>query len=199
MEVAPGRPGGQQVSESRRVRLNLLLYVLALVAGVAVVVVGVSVVDRVRDDPAPSSLPADGAVQAVALEESDDEEQQRLAAVVESASAEVEALLNVRYDEEKSVAAVLSGATGEFREQYEKATEGLLELMKKQESIQESEVVWTGVVAADADSATVAVAASGTVANKATKGEPTARNYRVQLELVLEDGAWLTRDLQFVP
>ncbi|WP_244927791.1 hypothetical protein [Nocardioides sp. W7] len=187
------------MSESRRVRLNLLLYVLALVAGVAVVVVGVSVVDRVRDDPAPSSLPADGAVQAVALEESDDEEQQRLAAVVESASAEVEALLNVRYDEEKSVAAVLSGATGEFREQYEKATEGLLELMKKQESIQESEVVWTGVVAADADSATVAVAASGTVANKATKGEPTARNYRVQLELVLEDGAWLTRDLQFVP
>lgn len=199
MEMAPGRSGGEQVSAPGRVRLNLLLYVVALVAAAAAVVAGVSVVDRVRADPTPASLPSDGAVQAVALEESDDDEQQRLAAVVESATAEVEALLNVRYDQEESVEAVLTGATGEFRDQYQKATKGLLELMKKQESIQESEVVWTGVVAADADSATVAVAASGTVANKATEGKPTARNYRLQLELVRDDGAWLTRDLQFVP
>ena len=109
--MAPGGSGGQQVSDPRRVRLNLVLYVLVLVAGAAAVFLAVAVVDEVREDPAPSSLPPDAAVQAVALDEADDEEQERLAAVVESASAEVGALLNVRYDDETSVDAVLTGAT----------------------------------------------------------------------------------------
>ncbi|SDD03409.1 Mce-associated membrane protein [Nocardioides lianchengensis] len=203
MEVAPGGSGGQQVSGpengSKRVRLNLLLYVVVLVVAAAAVVVGVSVVDRLRDDPAPSSLPGEQDVQAVALDESDDEEQERLAAVVEAATAESNALLNITHeDPQASFDAVLAGATGEFRDQFEKAVSAVSKSLKENRSVQESDVVWTGVVAADADSATVAVAASGTVTNKLLEGKQDARNYRLQLELVLEDGAWLTRDLQFV-
>jgi Mce-associated membrane protein len=186
-------------SEPRRVRLNLILYVLVLAAAAVAVVVGVAVVDDVRDDPTPSSLPADGAVRPVALAESADEEQERIAAVIESASTEVLALLNVRYDDpETSFDAVLAGATGAFRTQFEKSTKDLDEKLAESESVQESEVLWTGIVAADPDSATVNVAASGTVSNTFTEGKAEARNYRLQLELVLTDGAWLTRDLQFV-
>ena len=39
---------------------------------------------------------------------------------------------------------------------------------------------------------------SGTVANKATEDEPVARNFRLQLDLELVDGEWLTSNLEFV-
>ena len=94
--------------------------------------------------------------------------------------------------------AVLAGATGDFQDQFEKSIADLEESLTKSRSVQESDVLWTGVVAADSDSATVNVAASGTVTNTVTQGKADARNYRLQLELVLDDGAWLTRDLQFV-
>lgn len=199
MEVAPGRPGGQQVSDSRRVRLNLVLYVLVLVVAAVAVVVGVAVVGDLRDDDIPSSLPVEGEVSPVALEVAPDDEQERLAAVLDAASTEVEALLNTSYENlQPSFDAVLAGATGAFREQFEKSSESLVETMQQTQAVQESDVLWAGVVAADADSATVNVAASGTVANKLTESKPVARNYRLQLELVLEGDAWLTRDLQFV-
>jgi len=196
VEVAPGRSGGEQVS---RVRLNLVLYVVALLAAAVAVVVGVEVAGDLREDPAPASLPAGGSVRAVALDESDEEEQERLGAVVEAASAEVTAFLNISYqDPQASFDQVLAGATGAFRTQFEKSTADLGETLAKSESVQESEILWTGIVAADGDSATVNVAASGTVTNTFTEGKAEARNYRLQLELVLTDGAWLTRDLQFI-
>lgn len=199
MEVASGGPGGQQVSGERRTRLNLVLYVLVLAVAAVAVVVGVAVVDEVRDDPTPSSLPADDAVTPVALQESDEEEQERLAAVVDAATVQVTAFLNLDHRKpQESFDQVIAGSTGAFRSQFEKSTKDLAEQLSKAKSVQESEVLWTGVVAADADSATVSVAASGTVRNTYTEGKDAARNYRLQLELVQQDGAWLTRDLQFV-
>lgn len=199
MEVAPGGSGGDQVSAPRRVRLNLVLYVLVLVVAAVAVVVAVAVVDDVRSDPAPLTLPADEEVAPVALEESDEDEQERLAAVLEAASSEVSAFLNIDYrDPDASFDAVLAGASGAFRTQFEKSTKDLDESLTKSRSVQESEVVWSGIVAADGDSATVSIAASGTVRNTYTKNKAEARNYRLQLELVLQDGSWLTRDLQFV-
>ena len=50
----------------------------------------------------------------------------------------------------------------------------------------------------DPDSATVIVATDGTVQNKQTGPTPRAEIYRIQLQLVLEKGRWLTSDLQFV-
>jgi hypothetical protein len=44
----------------------------------------------------------------------------------------------------------------------------------------------------------VIVATTGTVANKVTNFDPTGRSYRLQLDLELVDGRWLTSDLQYV-
>ena len=62
----------------------------------------------------------------------------------------------------------------------------------------DGKVLWAGVVDVDKDSATVLAATTGTVANNSTQNKPIVRNFRLQLELVYEDGKWLTRDLQFV-
>ena len=85
-----------------------------------------------------------------------------------------------------------------FRTEYEKSTEALVKLLEQYKSIRTGEVIWVGVVAQDPDSATVLLATTGTVQNTSTGDEPYSENYRVQMQLVLEKGRWLTSDLQFV-
>ena len=126
-------------------------------------------------------------------------EQERSGDVLEAASAEAEAFINIRYDDaQASVDKVAEGATGEFKKQYSSSTEGVLEVLKQERSVMEGEVLWAGVVDADQDSATVIAATSGTVANRQTQNQPVARNFRLRLDLVRENGRWLTNDLQFV-
>jgi Mce-associated membrane protein len=180
----------------RRVRVNVLLYVVALVAAALVVVFAVLLWRELGDDGTPTALPQAG---VVALDEAPDEEQERYAAVIDSATDEATAFVNIRYDDaQASIEAVMAGATGAFRDQYAKSTEDVIKILEENKSVMEGEVLWTGVVAVDPDSATVVVATTGTVANTQTKNKPVARNFRLQMELVLEEGTWLTRDLQFV-
>jgi Mce-associated membrane protein len=135
----------------------------------------------------------------VPLEEAPDEEQERYAAVIDSATDEATAFVNIRYDDaQASIDAVMAGATGAFRDQYSKSTENVIKILEQNKSVMEGEVLWTGVVAVDPDSATLIVATTGTVANVQTDNKPVARNFRLQMELVLEEDKWLTRDLQFV-
>lgn len=177
-----------------RVRLNVLLYVVVMVAAALLVVAGVRVL---QDDPAPTSLPVKGVVE---LDLASGGEQQRYADILDSASKEATAFVNIRYDDaQASIDAVMAGATGDFRDQYAKSTEGVIKVLQDNKSIMTGEVLWTGVVAQDPDSATVIVATSGTVQNKQTGDKPVARYFRLQLQLVSEKGRWLTSDLQFVP
>lgn len=126
-------------------------------------------------------------------------EQERYGDVLESASAEAEAFINIRYDDaQASIDQVAAGATGEFREQYESSTESVIQVLQDNQSIMDGEVIWAGVVDLDSDSARVIAATAGTVANVTTDNEPVERNFRLQLDLVLEDGAWLTNNLEFV-
>ena len=126
-------------------------------------------------------------------------EQERYGEVLEAASDEAEAFINIRYDDaQASVDKVAEGATGEFKKQYSSSTEGVLQVLKQEKSVMEGEVLWAGVVDVDQDSATVIAATSGTVANRQTQNQPVARNFRLRLDLVREDGRWLTNDLQFV-
>lgn len=164
-----------------RVRRNIALYVLALVVACACVVGGV-VAWRTHVDRS-----------------SDAAEQERYGDVLASATAEAEAFINIRYDEaQESIDKVAAGATGEFREQYTSSTDGVIEVLEENRSIMDGEVLWAGVVDVDNDSATVIAATTGTVTNNQTDNEPVARSFRLRLDLVLEDGRWLTRDLQFV-
>jgi Mce-associated membrane protein len=177
-----------------RLRLNVLLYVAVMVAAAVLVVAAVRVLD---DAPAPTSLPGKGMVE---LDEASETEQQRYADIIESASKEATAFVNIRYDDaQASIDAVMAGATGDFRDQYAKSTDGVIQVLEQNKSVMSGEVLWTGVVAQDPDSATVIVATSGTVQNKQTGDKPVARYFRLQLQMVSEKGTWLTSDLQFVP
>lgn len=177
-----------------RTVLNVLLYVAVMVAAALLVVAGVRALD---DDPAPTTLPVKGVVE---LDQAPAPEQQRYADVLASASKEATAFVNIRYDDaQASIDAVMAGATGAFRDQYAKSTDGVIQVLTDNKSIMTGEVLWTGVVAQDPDSATVIVATSGTVQNKQTGDKPVARFFRLQLQLVSEQGRWLTSDLQFVP
>ena len=178
----------------RRVGLNVLLYVVVMVATALLVVAAVRVLD---DDPGPTSLPVKGVAE---LDEASGTEQERYADIMAAASKEATAFVNIRYDTaQESIDAVMEGATGDFREQYAKATEALITLLQDNKSIRTGEVVWAGVVAQDPDSATVILATTGTVQNNQTGANPKAENYRIQMQLVSEKGRWLTSDLQFVP
>lgn len=127
------------------------------------------------------------------------EAQARYGAVLQAASHEAEAVINIRHDEAReSIDRVVEGATGEFRNQYTTSTAGMIKVLKANKSVMQGDVVWAGVVEVDVDSAIVIAATSGTVANKETKDEPVARDFRLRLELQRVDGEWLTSDLQFV-
>lgn len=185
-------------SSDSRVGINLVLYVVALLMAAALVVVIVATVRELQaEDVTP--LPETGAAEVESLDEASSEEQQRFGDIIESASAEAEAFVNIRYDDaEASIEKVKAGATGAFLEQYEESTGGVIDVLERNKSVMTGEVVWAGVVASDDDSATVIVATKGTVANIQTGNKPVAETYRLQLELVKEGDAWLTSDLQFV-
>jgi len=92
---------------------------------------------------------------------------------------------------------VLRGATGDFREQFAAQTEELTRLVRQNKSVSKGQVLEAGIVRADERSARVLVVADSEVSNVAVpKGE--ARTYRLQLDLVLEKGRWLTSDVEFV-
>ncbi|HZF90286.1 hypothetical protein [Streptomyces sp.] len=93
--------------------------------------------------------------------------------------------------------AVLKGATGDFREQFAAQTEQLTRLVAQNKSVSKGQVLEAGIVRADERSARVLVVADSEVTNVAVpRGE--ARTYRLQLDLVLEKGRWLTSDVEFV-
>jgi hypothetical protein len=209
VEVDAGGPGGGPVTRkptfrSSRTGLNITLWILVIVSGAVAVYVGKGLwIDS--DDSASSDNGSragekldDTRVQALPL--ADEAEQERTAAVLESATKMANAFLNLDYQSfDASTEAVLAQATGPFRTQYEESAENLRKVATRAKSVQTGEVVWAGVVAADDDSATVIVASSGSVSNTNTKGRAVPRNYRLQLDLANVDGSWLTRDLQFVP
>lgn len=226
MEVDARGSGGGSVTDRpdedsrRRTRLNITLYALALVCVAAVGLVGaqmwssaygadgaegwwdraVAVASDDPDDVGSRAGERIGDARVAALPEASAAEQERTAAIIDAATKMSNAFLNLSHDDvEASTEAVRALATGAFLKQYDKSTESLAKVARRAKSTQTGEVLWAGVVASDEDSATVIVASSGTVANKLTEFEPTPRNYRLQLELVLKDDRWLTRDLQFVP
>lgn len=92
---------------------------------------------------------------------------------------------------------VLKGATGEFKKQFSAQTAELTKLVASNKSVSEGQVLDAGIARADERSARVLVVADSKVTNTASpKG--TARNYRLQLDLVLENGRWLTSNVEFV-
>lgn len=125
-------------------------------------------------------------------------EQERYGAVLASARTEATALVNIDYrDPQAAIDAITAGATGEFKEQLDQGSGPLTEILEQGQATREGKVVWAGVVAVDADSARVVVATAGTVTS-ASSDQSRAENFRMQLDLELVDGDWLTSTLEFI-
>jgi Mce-associated membrane protein len=92
---------------------------------------------------------------------------------------------------------VLSGATGDFKTQFAAQAEQLSSLVAANKSVSQGQVLDAGIVRADGDFARVLVVADSKVTNTAAPAGQI-RNYRLQLDLVLTGGRWLTSDVEFV-
>ncbi|MFF8605788.1 hypothetical protein ACF06X_07605 [Streptomyces sp. NPDC015346] len=92
---------------------------------------------------------------------------------------------------------VLNGATGDFKKQFAAQTKQLTKIVADNKSVSEGQVLDAGIARADDRSARVLVVADSKVTNVAAP-EGTSRNYRLQLDLVREDGRWLTSNVEFV-
>ena len=183
---------------SWRVPVNVALYLVTVLALCTVVLL---VVLMVRGDKSWFADKVDGEDTSISADEveKDASGADLHAAVLEAASAEATAFINVDYRSmDTSIESVQAGATGEFAEQYEKSLDSLRKLMTRNKSVMEGQVLAAGVVNADQDSARVLVATKGTVQNASTAGDKSERNLRLQLDLEYVDGDWLTSDLQFV-
>lgn len=119
--------------------------------------------------------------------------------VAEAARELTLAFLEVDHrDMEPLTEKVLERATGEFEKQYAANVEQLVEAAERNESVSIGKVVALGVGDMDADSALVYVAADSEVSNTTTDGTKQPRYYRLQLDMVREDGEWLASNVQFV-
>lgn len=175
-----------------RFRVNVVLYVLVVLALIATVVGGVLAVRR--DDIVEPPL-----VGVVGASEEDLELQEAYDDVLDAARREAHAFINIDYRAmDESVAAVLEGATGKFREQFDKADGELRRILTESKSISVGHVLHAGVVSIDQDSARVFVGTSSTVRNTATKNRKQGREFRLQIDLVEVDGEWLTSDIVFL-
>ncbi|MFC9245614.1 hypothetical protein ACFT7S_16800 [Streptomyces sp. NPDC057136] len=92
---------------------------------------------------------------------------------------------------------VLNGATGDFEKQFSAQTAELTKLVAANKSVSEGQVLDAGIAKADERTARVLLVADSKVTNTAAP-EGTARNYRLQIDLVLEDGRWLTSNVEFI-
>jgi Mce-associated membrane protein len=92
---------------------------------------------------------------------------------------------------------VLSGATGDFKTQFAAQAKQLSSLVTANQSVSQGQVLEAGIVRADGGFARVLVVADSKVTNTAAPAGQV-RNYRLQLDLVLTGGRWLTSDVEFV-
>lgn len=170
MEVASDRPArGLSGLSARTVAAVLVL--MALV--VASVVLGLKVREASADEA-------------------------RREAVLRAARQEAVNFTTIDYRHlERDFGRVLEGATGEFEKEFSSGRGELEELLRKNETVSEGEVLEAGIVNADDDSAKVLVVVDSEVRNT---GEPqgTVRHYRMQMDLVYEDGSWRTSSMAFV-
>lgn len=162
-------------------RFNILLLVVGIALGVVLAALLVQ-----GDEPAPGDS------------EAEQLRQQRLD-VTRAAAAQVQAFLGVDHENvEQQAQIVLDGATGAFKQQYAEELDSLVRSARAQESTARSSVLQVGISDLEDGAATVFVAADTEVTSNATDGDSRTVPWRIRLDMVEEDGRWLTSGLQFV-
>ena len=180
--MAAGGAGGEPVTSGRPLLwVNVSLYVVALLLGCFCIFFGVKSWDAYQD------------------RQTERVDQERYGDVVAAARATTEAFLNIDYRHpEETQEAVEATATGKFLKEFRETFPDRTRLLRQSKSVTEGHVKAAAVDTIDSDSASVLVATSGTARNVATRGQESARNFRLRLDLVREDGRWLTTNLEIV-
>lgn len=190
------------MAEPARIRLNLALWLLVLVTGTAVIVLGVRMWDAHRSSDVGKAVGQSvGSGVVAAVPAADESDQQRIAAVLKASTVFVNTFMNVDYRTmDSTFAAVRSLATGPFRTQFDKSVPSLRTLATRLHSVETASVIWAGYSSGDADSATVMLASKGTNSGTSSSGKTNtvARYDRVRVDLVLVDGRWLTNNITFL-
>lgn len=128
------------------------------------------------------------------IEDRDDARREAVAA----ASTEVLGLITISSTtSDDDIAALLAGATAEFREELQSQADRLRGELKKNDVKATGSIVSAALSSFTDESATVIVAATGTVDNRQT-ATPEPRNYRLQVKLVKKGEEWLVSGLEFV-
>jgi Mce-associated membrane protein len=126
-------------------------------------------------------------------------QQERYAAALAAGSRVATAFVNVRHDTAgRDLARIAERATGPLKDRYTEEADELVRALRRDRTVTEGSVVWSGVVRVDATGATVLVATDGTRADRRTKNEPVARDLRLRLQLVPVGDDWLASDIRLV-
>jgi Mce-associated membrane protein len=98
---------------------------------------------------------------------------------------------------DRDTARVTAAATGAFRSDFTAQAAQIKSVVVANKSVSTGQVGQAAIVSAGRTHARVLLALDASVTNTAAS-TPTARHYRVQLDLTKVDGHWLANDLQFV-
>jgi Mce-associated membrane protein len=98
---------------------------------------------------------------------------------------------------DRDTARVTAAATGTFRSDFAAQAAQIKQVVIANASVSTGQVGQAALVSASSHSARVLLALDATVTNTSST-TPTARHYRVQLDLTKVDGRWLASQLQFV-
>jgi Mce-associated membrane protein len=158
-----------------------VLWTIAVVLAVACVIGGVQV------------------AQARESREHSATQQERYAAALAAAQGVATAFVNVSHDTaEEDLAAIAAVATGPLKDRYTQDADRFARALRRDRTVTEGSVVWTGVVRVDGSAAVVLVATDGTRADRRTRDEPVDRDLRLRIELVPVGGDWLATDIRLV-
>lgn len=119
--------------------------------------------------------------------------------IVDAAETEMTAFLTMdhkRFDELS--AAVLGGATGNFKKEYTASLDSLKKTAEDEEWVAEPKIDAVGISHADSDSATVFVSAGTTEKFKSAGDDSKSRPWRIKLEMVKESGRWMVSEVGYV-
>ena len=122
------------------------------------------------------------------------------AAATDAARAEVTNILQIDPKTiDADVQRIIDGSTGEFKNDFTARKDVFASVVKEQNVTSTSAIRAIGVESSTDTQASVLVAATSTVTNTASPGQPQARDYRIRVQLQKVTGRWLAAQIEFVP
>lgn len=136
-------------------------------------------------------------IAGVSVWRGEDREDQRIAAMRSARQTAVNLNSLDHRNIQKSLDRVLSGLTGEAKDQWGTMSKDIAQAAQKGQTVTSVQDVRAGLVSMDGDSAEVIVSVTATATSpKVPQGQP--RYYRWRFDLTRSDGRWLVSNMRLV-